>query len=320
MNGRDTNYIYALDIGTRKVAGILLGNAAEAPEIVDAVVLEQGVGSMEDGQIHDISGVSNVIKEVTQKIENQRGLKLTSAAVAAAGRALRTQLGTASLEVSPLDPIDQELIHSLEMEAVMDARNQLRQQNRTSFTVGPNPYMFVAYSVTKYDLDGDRIASLVGQRGNRIGVEVIATFLPRVVVDSLSASLAAAGLKMSSLTLEPIAALHVAIPPSMRALNLALVDVGAGTSTSPSPKISPSSPMEWSLRQAMKLPPDYGAIPPGFSRSGAGKKAAGSDRGNEFVDVLGLTHSYRPRSSAEKLPSGEPIGGATGPGNPEAQP
>ena len=230
MNGRDTNYIYALDIGTRKVAGILLGNAAEAPEIVDAVVLEQGVGSMEDGQIHDISGVSNVIKEVTQKIENQRGLKLTSAAVAAAGRALRTQLGTASLEVSPLDPIDQELIHSLEMEAVMDARNQLRQQNRTSFTVGPNPYMFVAYSVTKYELDGDRIASLVGQRGNRIGVEVIATFLPRVVVDSLSASLAAAGLKMSSLTLEPIAALHVAIPPSMRALNLALVDVGAGTS------------------------------------------------------------------------------------------
>ena len=35
---------------------------------------------------------------------------------------------------------------------------------------------------------------------------------------------------MVSLTLEPIAAMHVVVPPTMRMLNLALVDVGAGTS------------------------------------------------------------------------------------------
>ena len=35
---------------------------------------------------------------------------------------------------------------------------------------------------------------------------------------------------MEALTLEPIAAINVLIPPSMRRLNVALVDIGAGTS------------------------------------------------------------------------------------------
>lgn len=39
-----------------------------------------------------------------------------------------------------------------------------------------------------------------------------------------------AGLHVLNLTLEPIAAINVAIPESFRMLNLALVDVGAGTS------------------------------------------------------------------------------------------
>lgn len=38
------------------------------------------------------------------------------------------------------------------------------------------------------------------------------------------------GLEMSAITLEPIAAINVLIPQTMRHLNLALVDIGAGTS------------------------------------------------------------------------------------------
>src|SRR5690625_5476720 len=66
--------------------------------------------------------------------------------------------------------------------------------------------------------------------GDKATVEVIATFLPQVVVESLLASLERADLTMEALTLEPIAAIHVLIPDSMRRLNIALVDIGAGTS------------------------------------------------------------------------------------------
>ena len=49
-------------------------------------------------------------------------------------------------------------------------------------------------------------------------------------MDSLRSALGLAGLQMASITLEPNAAINVIVPPSMRRLNLALVDIGAGTS------------------------------------------------------------------------------------------
>jgi cell division ATPase FtsA len=60
--------------------------------------------------------------------------------------------------------------------------------------------------------------------------EIISTFLPKIVVESLISALQRSNLQLEALTLEPIAAINVLIPPSMRRLNVALVDVGAGTS------------------------------------------------------------------------------------------
>lgn len=230
MTGQANSYVYALDIGTRKVAGIVLDKRKKPWQIRAACIIEQEPGAMEDGQIHDVRKVSQVIRQVTDDLSQQTGLELTQAAVAAAGRSLHTRVGQASRAVSPLTTISDELVHALELEAVLAAREDLGRTARVGGISTGNPYMFIAYSATRYTLDGSRIASLIGQRGSRADVEVIATFLPRVVIDSLTNALDGAGLKMASLTLEPIAALNVAIPPSMRSLNLALADIGAGTS------------------------------------------------------------------------------------------
>ena len=49
-------------------------------------------------------------------------------------------------------------------------------------------------------------------------------------MDGLYSAVAQAGLDVANMTLEPIAAIDVAIPETFRMLNIALVDVGAGTS------------------------------------------------------------------------------------------
>mgnify|MGYP000772354741 FL=1 len=49
-------------------------------------------------------------------------------------------------------------------------------------------------------------------------------------MDGLYAAVNQAGLEVANLTLEPIAAINVAIPENYRLLNIALVDIGAGTS------------------------------------------------------------------------------------------
>ncbi|MBN2900005.1 MAG: rod shape-determining protein, partial [Clostridia bacterium] len=81
-----------------------------------------------------------------------------------------------------------------------------------------------------YYLDNSMIINPRGHKGNVLEAELIATFLPHIVVDSLYTVMNKAGLEVQNLTLEPIAAINVTIPQNLRLLNLVLVDVGAGTS------------------------------------------------------------------------------------------
>ncbi|HOA18235.1 MAG TPA: cell division FtsA domain-containing protein, partial [Fervidobacterium sp.] len=71
---------------------------------------------------------------------------------------------------------------------------------------------------------------LEGLKGEKAYVKVVATFLPSHVVEALLSVVRKVGLTITHLTLEPIAAVNVTVPEDLRILNIALVDVGAGTS------------------------------------------------------------------------------------------
>jgi cell division protein FtsA len=216
--------ILVLDTGTRSIMGVLLEKTDEI--VVRAVeYLEHETRSMYDGQIHDVEAVAAEIAVIKERMEKATGLRLKKAAVAAAGRALKTATGTVTASRPHMLEITWEEIKALELEAVQKAQIKIAGEDKT-----PQGHFCVGYSVINYILEDQVLQNLVGQMGHKVGVEVIATFLPRVVVDSLFAALRKAGLEVESLTLEPIAALTAAIPPKMRLLNLALVDIGAGTS------------------------------------------------------------------------------------------
>ena len=88
----------------------------------------------------------------------------------------------------------------------------------------------MGYTVRQYQLDHYPLSTLRGHKGQELEAQVVATFLPSEVVESLYAVMNRAGLEVASLTLEPIAAMNAAIPAELRLLNLVLVDIGAGTS------------------------------------------------------------------------------------------
>ena len=194
--------------------------------VADLVSIEHKERSMIDGQIHNILSVANVILEIKEILEEKHG-PLKQVSVAAAGRALKTSEGSMAIDISERSLISDEDVNRLELAAVQQAQQKLL----SSDTVTKDDYYYcVGYSVLHYKLEGDEIGSLIDQAGRSASVDVIATFLPRVVVESLLSALKRAGLEMEALTLEPIAAINVLIPPSMRRLNVALVDIGAGTS------------------------------------------------------------------------------------------
>ncbi len=218
--------LLSLDIGTRSVVGIVGKMEDEKFVIIDFEIMEHPSRAMYDGQIHDINKVVAVAKVVKEKLEKRLKTTLNYVAIAAAGRALKTHRLQISREIDYSKEIDNTLIKSLEMEGVQKAQESLeRESGRVE-----SKYYCVSHSVVNYYLNDGIITSLKGHRGNKIGADILATFLPQVVVDSLYAVMSKLELEVFNLTLEPIAAINAAIPPKLRLLNLALIDIGAGTS------------------------------------------------------------------------------------------
>ncbi len=214
--------IFALDIGTRKVMGIIARKHDDVLEIVDTEVIEHAARPMLDGQIHSIEEVARTVKKIKENLEARLHKKLEQVGVAVAGRNLLTYRSKAAREFPVIEDITPEMVKDLELEAVDKMISDAAQDLSQFYCVG--------YCPVYYELDGNRITDLTGHRGKSIAAELIITFLPRVVLDSMFAVLKKARLEATNITLEPIAAVHAIIPKEMRSLNIVLLDIGAGTS------------------------------------------------------------------------------------------
>ena len=218
--------IFGLDIGTRSIVGTVGYREGKQFNIVAQCVKYHDTRAMLDGQIHDINKVGEEIVYVKENLEKQLpGRKLKEVCIAAAGRVLKTAVGKGFYEFPDNTVVNQDYIHSLEMIGVEHAHEIMSRDNDTDVK-----FFCVGYTVIKYYLNGYEISNLDGHKANNIAADVLATFLPEEVVDGLYAAVGLADLEISNMTLEPIAAIEVAIPESHRMLNIALVDVGAGTS------------------------------------------------------------------------------------------
>lgn len=217
--------VFGLDIGTRSIVGTVGYKERDKFNVVAQYVKEHDTRAMMDGQIHDINKVGETISIVKKQLEKQIGRQLSQVCIAAAGRVLRTVTVTTEYEFGEETLINQEHIYSLDSLGVEKAHDVIRANNDT----GINFYC-VGYTVVKYYLNNYIIGNLENHKANKIGAEIIATFLPEEVVSGLNTAVGIADLEVANLTLEPIAAINIAIPQVYRMLNIALVDVGAGTS------------------------------------------------------------------------------------------
>lgn len=217
--------IFALDIGTRSVIGVVCAQKGDVFEVLCVESAEHTERAMIDGQIENIEQTARVARMVKKAVEDKIGVPLQDVHVAAAGRILRTQKASCEMDVGDL-PVNRRQMFTLESRAVQKAFEELMQGQEE----GGISFCCAGYSVTQYTLDGYSFSTLLGHRGKKARVEIIATFLPDEVIESLYTTMARTGLSVASVTLEPIAAMNAVIPQELRLLNIALVDIGAGTS------------------------------------------------------------------------------------------
>lgn len=222
---KQDNIVFGLDIGTRSIVGTVgYMDAGGKFHVVAQCIREHDTRAMLDGQIHDIVKVGATIKEVRSHLEKMLDRELNDVCIAAAGRVLRTITTSVDFTFEVDKEIDEEDVYALAMTGVEKAYTEFQKDNDTDMK-----FYCVGYTPIRFYMNGYQIGNLVGHKAKKIAMEIIATFLPDDVVDGLYKAVERAGLHVANLTLEPIAAIQVAIPEKFRMLNMALVDVGAGT-------------------------------------------------------------------------------------------
>ncbi len=218
--------VFGLDIGTRSIVGTVGYRQDDGKFVVVAQCgKEHETRAMIDGQIHDIGKVGNTIREVKERLEFKLTRRLEKVCIAAAGRVLKTVQTHYEVDFGTDKIVTEEDIYALNSKAIEEAYKEFMQDNDTGMH-----FYCVGNSVVRYYMNDYSISNLESHKAKKIGVDMIATFLPDDVVDGLYKAVEHAGLSVASLTLEPIAAIELAIPEKFRLLNIALVDVGAGTS------------------------------------------------------------------------------------------
>ncbi|MDD2968005.1 MAG: cell division FtsA domain-containing protein [Lachnospiraceae bacterium] len=225
LNSYPGQLVFGLDIGTRSIVGTVGYKNGSMFYVVAQETREHTTRAMMDGQIHDIEKVGTTINEVKTALEERIGKKLSQVCIAAAGRVLETVSVHVKQEFEQEKTISSEDIFSLNSLGVEQAYEEFQHENHSG-----EKYYCVGYSAVHYYMNGYLIGNLVNHKAKVIEADLIATFLPDDVVDGLQKAVSIAGLEVLNLTLEPIAAIQLAIPENYRMLNIALVDVGAGTS------------------------------------------------------------------------------------------
>ena len=169
---RQGNLIFALDIGTRTVVGIVAKMVDDAFTIIDYVSIPHTKRAMIDWQIEEIDEVAKI------ELENKLNIRLSRVCIAAAGRALKTQTVKLDLDVPTTETITSEIQKTFEIEAVSKAQEIIDKSQEADDVIA---FHCVGHSVVGFELDGYPIKSLIGHKGKKVNIAVIAAFLPSIV-------------------------------------------------------------------------------------------------------------------------------------------
>ena len=214
--------IFSLDIGTRKIGLFATRHCDDYTEVIVNRIVEHKSRAVRAGQIHDIDKVAALVSEIKAGIEKESGFEIKKVTTAIAGRNLRSMRASGEIKFDASREITENELRQAELFAIQDAVGRSQEEI--------DDYLFVGHTVVSWEIDGEPITNPLNHYASSLKTRIITTFLPKKVLESLFAVVKKAGLEISYLTLEPIAAAESVLPAEMRHIPIALVDIGAGTS------------------------------------------------------------------------------------------
>ncbi len=212
-------YITGLDVGTayiRAVQGKIFEPNGSLSIIGAAEVESQG---MRKGVLVDIEEAVSSVSNVLEKVERMTGIPVTSVNVSVSGNHISTLASHGVIAVSRADGE----ISEADIVRCIDASQAISvPQNREILHVFPK----------NFTLDGQAgIKDPLGMSGVRLEVDTLIVQAGLPFVKNLSRSIMQAGLEIEDMVLAPLAASETCLSKRQKDLGVALIDLGAGTTS-----------------------------------------------------------------------------------------
>ena len=213
MAGREI--LLGVDVGTTKVAAVVGARDAEATLLGAASVPCQG---LRRGVVVDLAVTSNAIREAVSKAQRMAGVELESAWVGLTGQHMTSvnshaevRLARANREVGWSD-VERAMAAAVSAVSIPPDRRMIHAVSR-GFTVDDEP----------------RVRNPVGLTASRLAVDAHIITIPRNTVENVAKAVEQAGVTVTELVAEPLAAADAVLTEDEEELGVLLVDVGGGT-------------------------------------------------------------------------------------------
>lgn len=213
------NISIGIDVGsltTRVVVGEFL-KGERNPKIIG--VGESATLGMRHGYITEFDLAATSIREAVAQAEKTSGVKIRRAFVSISGTTLRGNLASGFAVISKADGEVTELDLNRALE---NCEENLNLANKKIVEVTPQAYR----------LDGKEVQGrLSGMRGNKLEVKGLFTTYSAVHLEDLIAAVAEAGVEVVDVIPAPVAASRVALSQKQKIVGVALLNIGAETTT-----------------------------------------------------------------------------------------
>ena len=229
---KTTDYLLALDIGTSYVKA-LLAERGKTLSIIGAARIAQEPGAISSGAVTDIAAVVKSCERAIAGAEKLAGLDLTNiqTVIGIAGELVIGITRTIKLHrANPRSPITAEemtkIVKKVEQLAGQHARDTIAEQ-----TNNPNTEVrLVNSAIVNLYIDGHKVVSPVGFKGNLIAVEIYTAFAPLVHVSALEKVADELSLDLLAISVESFAVTRALLGDDPDSTDtLIVIDVGGGT-------------------------------------------------------------------------------------------
>ena len=211
----DKNYIVAVDLGSNSVV-VAVGSRAGGRIAVESVVVEPSAG-VEGGEVKNVESASASVRRAVEQAGQALGIRISEVCTGISGSHLRCAKHPYYVHVAGKDGE----ISASDVRLLNDSMRNMQ---------APEGYRLMHIVPQHYMVDNEEeIVEPVGRFGKTLGSTFNLIIGKTTIIQRLEKALQKAGLAVSRMFINPLAMAEAVTFPDEKAVGVAVVDIGAGT-------------------------------------------------------------------------------------------